>query len=147
MVIKTSRIEQQVDTWHATFWNTFSWFETIIFVRLPLNVFQSGVYSGYGLSQWETTLQRNVVSHWLRQYQELSLQRIHLTISQHWFIQGPHATGQQPIIWSHVDIAHWRHMASLGDDELIVIKRLKEAVLEYLYFIELTRVVICRQTL
>ena len=30
-------------------------------------------HSGYSLSQWETTLQCNVVSHWLRPYPELPL--------------------------------------------------------------------------
>ena len=30
-------------------------------------------HSGYGLSQWETTLQCNVVSHWLSPYAEWSL--------------------------------------------------------------------------
>ena len=30
-------------------------------------------HSGYGLSQWETTLQCNVVSHWLSPYPEWSL--------------------------------------------------------------------------
>ena len=34
-------------------------------------------HSGYGLSQWETTLHCNVVSHWLSQYPEWSLRRLY----------------------------------------------------------------------
>ena len=33
-------------------------------------------YSGCGLSQWETTLQCNIVSHWLRPYPEWSQERL-----------------------------------------------------------------------
>ena len=52
------------------------------------NTYQDACYwyryhSGYGLSQWETTLQCNVVSHWLSQYPEWSLKWYPTFISHH----------------------------------------------------------------
>ena len=43
-----------------------------------------GLYSGYGLSQWEAMLHCNVVSHWLSPYLELSLSNLRSAAN------GPH---------------------------------------------------------
>ena len=45
---------------------------------------QCTVHSGYGLSQWETSLQCNVVSHWLSPYPECSVQWWCYLLSAKW---------------------------------------------------------------
>ena len=44
-----------------------------------------GYHPGYGHNQWETTLQCNIVSHWLCPYPEWSLHLLHNA----WFMQHP----------------------------------------------------------
>ena len=60
-------------------------------------------HSGYGLSQWETTLHCNVISHWLSSYPQWSL---------HWVC----AKGMCCVLWLrktctvlHEDIVTWNH--------------------------------------
>ena len=67
-------------------WDPFSWETRTCWSNVVNTIWDN---FGYGLSQWETPIQCNVVSHWLSPYQEWSLTMVaDVQATQGWSLPG-----------------------------------------------------------